>query len=107
MPILISDYLQSRRYNSTLLRKVGELLEPHVDKFNEENERKINVEWCMSAKYQRIQIKIEMEDENDVSYEAECFATDSEFAEVLESWIGACTGDYETYKSYLVIECNL
>lgn len=80
-----SDYLQSRRFNSTLLNRIGEEISPVIEQFNEANDRQVKVEWCMSAKYQTGTLSVKMEDGDELSDAVKWWIEES-LSPALEEW---------------------
>lgn len=97
--VKISDYLSSRRFNRKMLENAGKKLTPIIVEFNETNERKINVEWDMSAKYQSGTLFIEMDDGDDMSIESKVWI-ECELSPLLEDIFGYDFDEDEIRDSY-------
>jgi len=109
MSIKITDYLRSRNFNHILLQKINdEALRDVINTFNNHNERKVVVEWDMSAKHQKISLNIKMEDGGDISGEVEEFACDfGELGEVLDDWFGVYTDNDDIHDTYISVLLNM
>jgi len=103
--VTISDYLQGRRFNSRVLARAGEALTPAIVKFNENNERGIKCEWSMSAKYQTGTLFIEMQDDEDMSPEAEALI-ENQLADILDDHFGYQFDHDEIRSSYASLDVN-
>jgi len=95
----ISLYLEGRRHNSKLLKKIGTALSPLIVKFNDSNDREIKAEWSMSAKYQTGTLSIEMEDGDDLSSNARDFI-EGELSDELLEWFEYYFDEDDVRDSY-------
>jgi len=104
----VSNYLQGRRYNSQLLTKLGEeVFDPLIEKFNDDNDRGLEVEWCMSSKYQSIIMSFRMEDKEDLTSEAIEEICYGPIADAMSEWFAAEADDDDAANTYFSVDIGL